>query len=268
MKPTDITRKTIEDVVNHLYEATGASTFFEPPVVKIASADDHWFTDFKTVIDPSHWTPQEALNLLYPDATAKTVISICCPNSQAAREGNRKETERPCELWARIRSFGDQALQNIRNQLARWLQEHGVAAVAPFQQDDYKLAVTNLRSRWSERHVAFVAGMGTFGLSGGLITEHGIAHRLASVVTSLELPVDVRPYGDDITAWCTKCGACRRRCPAGSIGNTLAERDKTKCKEYQMKNIASTRSDTYGWMDFAIGCGLCQTAVPCEYKRP
>ena len=143
-----------------------------------------------------------------------------------------------------------------------------MAAVAPFQQDDYKLAVQNLRSRWSERHVAFVAGMGTFGLSGGLITEHGIAHRLASVVTSLELPIDERSYGDDFTAWCTKCGACRRRCPAGSIGNTLAERDKTKCKEYQAKNIASTRSDTYGWMDFAIGCGLCQTAVPCEYKRP
>ena len=44
MKPTDITRKTIEDVVNHLYEATGASTFFEPPTVKIASADARWFT--------------------------------------------------------------------------------------------------------------------------------------------------------------------------------------------------------------------------------
>ena len=133
MKPTDITRKTIEDVVNHLYEATGAATFFEPPTVKFASADDHWFTEFKTIISPEHWTPQEALNLLYPDATAKTVISFCCPNSREAREGNRKETERPCELWARIRSFGDQALQNMRNQLARWLQEHGVAAVAPFQ---------------------------------------------------------------------------------------------------------------------------------------
>ena len=268
MKPTDITRKTIEDVVNHLYEATGAATFFEPPTVKFASADDRWFTEFKTIINPEHWTPQEALNLLYPEATAKTVISFCCPNSREAREGNRKETERPCELWARIRSFGDQALQNMRNQLARWLQEHGVAAVAPFQQDDYKLAVKNLRSRWSERHVAFVTGMGTFGLSGGLITEHGVAHRLASVVTSLELSPDVRPYGDDYTAWCTKCGACRRRCPAGSIGNTLAERDKTKCKEYQMKTIVPNRADTYGWMDFGIGCGLCQTAVPCEDKRP
>ena len=120
MKPTDITRKTIEDVVNHLYEATGASTFFEPPTVKIASADDHWFTDFKTVIDPSHWTPQEALNLLYPDATAKTVISICCPNSQAAREGNRKETERPCELWARIRSFGDLASRRSSRTTTSW----------------------------------------------------------------------------------------------------------------------------------------------------
>lgn len=39
-------------------------------------------------------------------------------------------------------------------------------------------------SNWSERHVAFVCGLGTFGLSKGLITEKGIAGRLGSLIVS------------------------------------------------------------------------------------
>ena len=214
------------------------------------------------------WTPQEILERVHPGKTARAVISWCLPNSQEARETNRRETERPSLHWARVRSFGDIASQNLRTSLCRWLAEHGVAAVAPFLHDDYHAAIRNLRSCWSERHVAFIAGLGTFGLSGGLITEHGIAHRLASVVVDLPLPADTRPYGDDILAWCTRCGACARRCPAGSIGASLAERDKTRCLRWAVDHIAPNRAETYGWMDLSLGCGLCQTNVPCEHKRP
>lgn len=263
-----VTRAQLEEQIRHLYFATGANAFFEPPAIKVARADDPWFTRFKTVIDATHWTPQEALERVKPGAVARSVVSYCMPNSQEARETNRLETERPSLHWARIRSFGDIASQNMRIQLCRWLETRGVIAVAPFLHDDYKLAVQNLRSCWSERHIAFVAGHGTFGLSGGLITEHGIAHRLGSIVLDCELPADERPYGDDILAWCTRCGACARRCPAGSIGDSLETRDKSKCLHWSHEHIAANREQTYGWMDLALGCGLCQTGVPCEFKRP
>ncbi len=263
-----LNRERIEEEIRHLYFATGANAFFEPPIIRVASADDHWFADFKRIIDPTHWTPQEILSRVHPGKTARAVISWCLPNSQEARETNRRETERPSLHWARVRSFGDIASQNIRTCLCRWLAEQGVAAVAPFLHDDYQAAIRNLRSCWSERHVAFVAGLGTFGLSGGLITEHGIAHRLASVVVDLPLDADTRPYGDDILGWCTRCGACARRCPAGSIGASLAERDKTRCLRWAVEHIAPNRAETYGWMDLSLGCGLCQTNVPCEHKRP
>lgn len=264
-----ITKDIIEEEIQHLYYATGANSFFEPPLVAFASADDNWFETFKSLIGPDHWTPQEALNLADKTATAKTVISFVLPVAQIAREENRRETKKPGYHWARTRSFGDQALQNVRNQLARFLQEQGHPAVAPFMLDDYGKSLQRLQSRWSERHVAFVAGLGTFGLSGGLITERGVAHRLGSVVTQWETKPTARPYGDDPTAWCLKCGKCARRCPADSIGKSLLERDKQKCLDYQ-KNLfpAQTRLETYGWMDFGIGCGLCQTDVPCEFKRP
>ena len=47
-------------------------------------------------------------------------------------------------------------------------------------------------SDWSERHIAYVAGQGTFSLSDGFITERGIAHRCGSVVIDLKLPPSPR----------------------------------------------------------------------------
>ena len=49
-------------------------------------------------------------------------------------------------------------------------------------------------SMWSERHVAYVCGLGTFGLSKGIITRRGMAGRFCSLVTELELDADIRPY--------------------------------------------------------------------------
>lgn len=129
-----------------------------------------------------------------------------------------------------------------------------------------------LSCNWSERHAAFVAGLGTFGLSGGLITHRGIAHRLGSMVTDSELPVTPRQYGDDPFAWCLKfargtCGACVRRCPAGSIGQTMDERIKDNCRKWSSEVISPEGRQRYQ-MERVAGCGLCQTAVPCERRNP
>ena len=71
-------------------------------------------------------------------------------------------------------------------------------------------------SNWSERHVAYVCGLGTFGLSKGLITERGMAGRFGSIVTDAELAPTPRKYSDPFE-YCTKCGACQFRCPAKAI---------------------------------------------------
>ena len=42
-------------------------------------------------------------------------------------------------------------------------------------------------SIWSERHIAFICGLGTFGLSRGLITRKGICGRFGSLITDLDL---------------------------------------------------------------------------------
>lgn len=261
----------LKEMLLKLYKATGAPFYFDEPFVGVASANDTWFSKYKTVIGQHHWTPQEALNEVFPDAQAKSVFVWIMPVQQNIRDDNKLEKAKPASSWAAMRSFGELCNANMREQMCKVLGSMGVKAVAPHLEQTrqgFDPYAAGFSSRWSERHVAFVAGLGTFGLSAGLITERGIAHRIGSIVTDLELPATVRPYGDDPFAWCTHCGACERRCPAHAIGPRQEDRDKKKCCQYILDNVSPERAGSYGWVDLALGCGLCQTGVPCEFKRP
>lgn len=270
--PTPLTAADVVAILHRLYLATGATAFFDAPIVAFADAEDPLFETVKQSIGGFYWTPQQALQRQYPEAHARTVISWTLPVREEIRLANRKQSEIPAESWAAMRSFGEVANSNIKKQLCRVLSEKGWITTSPHEDqmaEGLDIAECALRgSFWSERHVAFVAGLGTFGLSGGLITERGIAMRLGSVVTNLALPATPRPYGNDPFAWCTRCGACARRCPSGSVGLTPEARDKGKCLQYIATHVVPGRVDTYGWMDLSLGCGLCQTKVPCEFQRP
>src|SRR5690606_32935168 len=46
---------------------------------------------------------------------------------------------------------------------------------------------TRLMSDWSHRHVAYIAGLGKFGLNNMLITEKGCCGRIGTVVTDIKI---------------------------------------------------------------------------------
>jgi epoxyqueuosine reductase len=125
-------------------------------------------------------------------------------------------------------------------------------------------------SNWSERHLAYAAGLGTFSLSDGFITESGIAHRCGSVVTDLDIPTSPRnatgPYANCLYYVNGECGVCIQRCPAGAI--TEAGHDKIKCREYLRKIGYRDVKGGYDIEKSVSGCGLCQTKVPCEAVNP
>lgn len=257
------------------FEDREAGPLFDPPSVGVASADDPWFARFKELIGDFHWTPDEALRLVAPDARARSVICWTMPIGKAARQANRRENQTPARGWAYVRTFGEMFLDRMRRGLEEHLRDAGFAAVAPHiapQNEIARRPGIGHSSCWSERHAAFVGGLGTFSLSGGLITSRGVAHRLSSVVTDAEVEPTPRTYGDDAFAWCLRtaqgiCGACIRRCPTTSIGETVAERDKDACRQYGRDHIVPRADDLYGW-EGGYGCGLCQTAVPCEERNP
>ena len=129
-----------------------------------------------------------------------------------------------------------------------------VCSIAGYETNDPSVFSSN----WSERHVAFVSGLGTFGLSKGIITERGMAGRFCSIVTDMELPVTERAY-KEIYEWCIFCGKCVKRCLVGAI--TL---------ENGKNHIPCSKRINESKIKYAprYGCGQCQTAVPCEAQKP
>ncbi len=249
---------------------------WDEPLVKFADGDDPIFTEYKTIIAPTHLTPREALAKAYNRSPENmpahlSVISWILPAVEETRKSNRSETLVPSRLWSHTRWYGEKFNEALREHMVEILTETGYLAVTPFLQPYFKVDRNEKGpySNWSERHMAYAAGHGTFSLSDGLITESGIAHRCGNVVTSLILPASPRtaesPYSNCLFYVGVNCRACINRCPAEAISEQ--GHDKIKCQAY-LRNIGYSASKEYDNDTSVAGCGLCQVKVPCEFKNP
>ncbi len=247
--------------------------YFDPPLAGFASADDPLFDEFQRVIGSFHWTPQDAFEGVHGRGTfpGGTVISWVLPVAADTREENRAEGKLPSRLWAHTRAWGEAFNDRLRRGVVAFLAARGARAVAPVlapgwaRVDDPRVGMA---STWSERHAAYVAGLGTFSLNDGLITPKGIAHRLGSVVTEASLPPTPRPYRS-LREYCgffneRGCAACVARCPAGAISG--AGHDKERCRHWSYDVALAALGARY---EVGVtGCGLCQVGVPCEAEVP
>ena len=259
---------------NHLQNSEKERAF-GTPLVGFAAGNDPLFDAYKDHVGPFHWTPLEVFEKSFPDrppaADALTVVSWVLPQTRATKADNRREDRYPAERWARARTFGEEFNVRLRRHVVDTLQAAGIQAVAPMLAPQWERRDSpkyGYASTWSERHAAHACGLGTFGLSDGLITPLGKAMRVGSVVARLRIEPSPRPY-DNHQAYCLFhakgiCGKCAKRCPAGAI--TTAGHDKVKCKAYIRQEAMPFVKDRYGFD--GKGCGLCQTKVPCESRIP
>jgi epoxyqueuosine reductase QueG len=241
------------------------SRYFDEPLIGFSSAEDPIFSDYKRIIGPFHLLPSELL----PEAAS--VISWILPISLVVRTSNRKQTDWPSREWSLTRTHGEAVNAALRKHLVAWLEGMGQKAVAPQYSalwQEFGDTPVGIASTWSERHAAYAAGLGTFSLSDGFITPRGIAHRCGSVITDMKL----LPTGRTATNHrhnCLyhrdgSCGACIARCPVGAI--SPEGHDKNRCREFVYKTVPEMLSAEYGVPQ--LGCGLCQTRVPCEAMIP
>jgi epoxyqueuosine reductase QueG len=202
-----------------------------------------------------------------------SVISWILPASEDTRKSNRQENQFPSKLWAYTRDFGEACNDALRKHVVHFLEDLGHVAVAPILSPHYQYIrdeKVGWASPWSERHVAYACGLGTFSLSDGFITPKGIAVRIGSVVTLLKLTPSEKRYAH-FRANCLvyrneKCGKCIPRCPAGAI--TEEGHDKDKCRAYIQSESLKAKCLEYGLQNPPSACGLCQTDIPCEFEIP
>lgn len=270
-----IERFVAESPENRLAAIDG-SPIFDSPLVGFADGDDPLFAEYKRIIGEFHLTPREALGLHAGDASFPhvAVISWILPIAEATRRSNAAMEVGPSVRWNHTRFKGEDFNNALKRFVVDILQKEGHAAVAPGLAPSFRTVELDngLASTWSERHIAFAAGLGTFGLSDGLITPKGMAMRCGSVVAALKVVATPRSYQNH-TAYCPflqdgSCGVCIDRCPADAI--SPQGHDKKRCRDYVEFELKSwvERSGERGYIGAYPACGLCQTGVPCEARIP
>jgi ferredoxin len=243
----------------------------EEPEVRFASADDPLFDEWRN--DPVHplVTPREGFSLTFGDAAvfSGTVISWVIPVAEISRRTNAGRGDKPSKEWVLSRHHGEMFNNGLRSFLSGFLEKNGFRAVAGQTAEWWKRFPDGVSSNWSERHAAYAAGHGTFSLCGGLITHHGLAVRIGSVITDCAIEPDRREnsglFGNCLYLSKGLCGACISRCPAGAISRDGL--DRIKCRANLFGEKSKQLAESYG-AAMTSGCGLCQTNVPCEFAVP
>jgi epoxyqueuosine reductase len=251
---------------------------YDEPLVGFIAGDDPILAEYKKIIGPHHFTPEEIMawqarknGVAPPPASDLSVVSFILPVTRKTREENAGKTDWTSERWAQTRLNGEIFSQLMVREIVSTLMEKGVLAVSPdvtplFNKKRYPRV--GWASPWSHRHMAYAAGLGTFGMHNLLITEKGCAHRAGSFVVNLKLkPNRVRPK--DIHAYCLQhqgreCLTCMKRCPAGAISRESGH-DKETCYR---RTAGSIKHCNKNYHIFIYGCGLCAAGVPCEKGIP
>ena len=248
---------------------------WETPLVGFSSGDDPLYSEIKDLIGQFYLTPTDIFAQAFPDvwitADQLAVVSWVLPHTRATKADNRKEKFYASARWSRARKAGEEFNQRLRDYMTTRLTEAGYQAVAPQNLPSFGISVSErygLSASWSERHAAYVSGLGTFGLCDGLITPAGKAVRCGSVVARLSVPPTPRPY-QDIHAYCLffsqgVCGKCIARCPAGAISRE--GHDKLKCRHYIETVVAPHGKEEYGiesvWLRALPDKGAVRIAYP------
>lgn len=260
----------------------GGEPIFDDPLIGFADGDDPLFVEYKKVVHEEHFTPREilmkhlaqSLKNENPQISSVSVVSYVLPANRETLRSNATEKEGPSLRWNHTRWKGQDFIDALSAHMITVLEDLGVCAVAPDLSPYFKILTTpdGFASNWSQRHMAYAAGLGTFSLNEGFITAKGMAMRCGSVVAGLKLTPSVRPY-KHYRANCLfynggTCGRCISRCPGGAISE--AGHNKLKCLEVLYKRQAPWLRGLHGpgYIGKYAGCGLCQTGVPCAGRIP
>lgn len=282
-----------ESDLNYLPEKYGGGKIFSNPLIGVAQGNDSIFFKFKESVGSEHYTPLEmwlANGQKQIPASSLHTVSIIYPFTNEIRKESitpitLPKMVLPAEIYSVARNFAKGFRNYIMEQIVHFFQNKGYNAVSGKLSEAYTLvAKKDFYSTWSENHIAFAAGLGTFGLHEGLITDLGCNIRLASVITDAPLNITLRksdePYANCLYYAKGTCRECARNCPANAI--TEKGYDKTKCNKYRnkvaremvprIKPILKSYSRRINWKykahNYPVGCELCQFGVKCMDKNP
>lgn len=244
---------TIQTFVTKYNEHKEFGKKWKLPLVAYAAVNDPLFFHLKEVVSPTHSLPTDLL------PNAKTVITYFIPFENKISRGNIGGREASRE-WAKAYLDTNQLIMDLNLHLKNKLKKAGYkTSIIPAT---HNFDESKLMANWSHRHVAYIAGLGNFGLNNMLITKKGCSGRLGSIITELKLKHSFRDERErclyKLDGSCTKCV---ERCVNDAL--FLDSFDRHKC--YEMLLLNDKLHPDLGLVDV---CGKCVVGLPCTYIDP
>jgi epoxyqueuosine reductase QueG len=231
----------------------GLEGFWKEPLTAFLSAADPRLPGLKKSVSPGHLLPGEVL----PGAGG--IVCFFIPFQDRIVEGNTA-AGRCSREWAAAYIHTNDLIARIGDEIGALMAEKGfstgkIKATHNFNEQ-------TLISDWSHRHIACLAGLGSFGLNNMLITGAGCCGRVGSVVTGWGPVPSPEPFRERcLHRLRGGCGLCRTRCPAGAYrGGGF---DRRACYAQCLMNAGIYRD-----LGLADVCGKCLTALPCSTRDP
>ncbi len=247
----------ITDYVKGYHELKDTETQWRTPIVGFASANDPSFHSLKQVVGNSHALPDDLIE------GAQSVIVFFLPFAKDIVEGNIAEVQS-----SRPRDIANIETNQLILDINRFL--HGQLAIMGHESTvlpaTYNYDEKNLTSDWSHRHIAQIAGVGTFGIHNLLITEAGCCGRLGSVVTTASLdPTEKIKFDHCLYRLNGSCGKCLNLCVANAF-----YMDKGFPRINRKLCNAQIYDDNVPMYNIGMGdaCGKCMCGIPCSVKSP
>ncbi|MDR1471676.1 MAG: hypothetical protein LBS75_04055 [Synergistaceae bacterium] len=236
------------------YEANNQLKLWNKPIVEIISAKDGKLKMLKEAISVEHFMPHDVL----PDA--KSIISFFIPFRENIVKSNIEGTL-ASEEWVIAYIKTNDLIKTINNDIEKLMSQSGykVGKIPATHNFDEEKLISN----WSHRHIAYIAGVGTFGINNMLITKNGCCGRFGSIIINYEL--DEYKQADEVRERCLNklngsCGICQKKCTVSAYENKY---DRHKCYKQCLENAEYHKN-----IGYADVCGKCLVGLPCSIKEP
>jgi hypothetical protein len=263
--------------INDLSGDFEGEPIFKDSLTGFVSGDDPLLAEYKKIIGPFHHTPDEAMSWAAaeqgvgkPSIKNVGVISFVLPLTDRIVSDNADQDRWSSSRWSHGRLYGEVFCQRLVMSMISALADQGILAVAPDLMPDFRkkrYPEVGWASPWSHRHMAFAAGLGSFGMNDFFISEMGAAHRCGSLVVAAPVEPDRERHPHHrhncLHYQTGECLICAERCPAGA--NSQKGHDKDKCSRNVLGNVPHNQIVNNVNI---YGCGLCATGTPCAQAAP
>jgi len=250
-------RRLIEEFVSEYPLQAKVRSWWRSPLLATARADDR-FKVLPEIAADDHVLPWQLLQ------TAKTVIVFFLPFAEALSLEN-SPGKRPCRNWGLAYQDTNRLIGKISERILRYLAERGYrSALTPAT---HNFDAVKLMSRWSHKHLAYLSGLGRFGVNAQLITPSGCSGRLGSLVTEADLGDSALVATKELCLHRAgeECLECVRRCPVDAVKQKGIVRER--CWGRLNSNLKDWDAFA-GLEDTTHVCGKCVVDLPCSLKAP